>query len=407
MITSFVQEIEMDELKRIGVDSVLIKPITNSKVYDLLVNLLSNDTQYGSQLKEGLQGLMEHQNLNKLANRHILVVEDNEINQEVTVSTLETAGVISTIAENGQVALDLISRNKFDLVLMDVQMPIMDGLEATRRIRESGNPIAIIAMTANVFKEDQDDCLRAGMNDFVSKPIDPMRFFDTIIQWIPETPARANVEKTMEVLIDSSRISTQAYVERLELIEGMDVQRGLGNLQGNAKRLTELLIRLTSDYLEKINTCYSDPNVSVSEVKNCAHALKGASGNLGWTLVHQQTEQIEKRILRGEDIPTMINDIMKLRMMLEKGQAILSEPYAIQSSMSIHNVNTKEIRDALNKTEELLLAFDTSVLELVEKNKDNLNMLSPQMTEKLITAIQSFEFSEAVKYVHDLMTLIP
>jgi len=104
MITSYVQEIEMDELKRIGVDSVLIKPITNSKVYDLLVNLLSNDNRYEVQLKEGLQGRIESQNLTKLNNRHILVVEDNEINQEVTVSTLETAGVISTIAENGQIA---------------------------------------------------------------------------------------------------------------------------------------------------------------------------------------------------------------------------------------------------------------------------------------------------------------
>jgi len=198
------------------------------------------------------------------------------------------------------------------------------------------------------------------MNDFVSKPIDPQRFFDTIIQWIPETAVRVNGEKTMEVLIDSSKISTQAYIERLDRIEGLDVQRGLSNLQGNAKRLTELLIRLTTDYLEKINTCYSDPNVSINDVKNCAHALKGASGNLGWTLVHQQTGLIEKRILRGEDIPTMITDIMKLRTTLENALAILRELYDIQSSVSVHNVNTQEIRDALHKAEELLLAYDTS-----------------------------------------------
>ena len=406
MITSYVQELEMDELKRIGVDSVLIKPITNSKVYDLLVNLLSDDQHYAFSIHPLSQQLHE-QNLHKLSDRHILVVEDNEINQEVTVSTLETAGVISTIAENGQVALDLIEKNDYDLVLMDVQMPIMDGLEATRKIRESGNPISIVAMTANVFKEDQDDCLRAGMNDFVSKPIDPQRFFDTIIKWLPEEPVRQNKLKTMTVMVDNNKISDKSYELRLCEINGLDVQRGLSNLQGNAKKMFELMNRMTLDYLNKINACFADPNVATTEIKHCAHALKGASGNLGWTAVHTQTEVIEKRVQRGEDVSAMFQDILKLKSQLEQALSILEKPFEAIASLSSVNINPKEVRDALTNAEELLLAFDTSGLDVIEANKDALSTLDAELTDKLISAIQSFEFSEAIKIIHRISELIP
>ena len=408
MITSFVQEIEMEELKRIGIDSVLIKPITNSKVYDLLVNILSDDNQH-TQLKKRKDDnqIAEQINLEKLKDRHILVVEDNEINQEVTVSTLETAGVISTIAENGQVAIDQLNKNRYDLVLMDVQMPIMDGLEATRHIREMGNPVSIIAMTANVFKEDQDDCLKAGMNDFVSKPIDPQHFFGTIIKWIPEKPVRADAEKTMDIIVDSSEISREAYLQRLSTIDGLDVQRGLGNLQGNAKKMISLLQRLTEDYLHKINACFAQPNVAAFEVKNCAHSLKGASGNLGWTKVHQQTELIEKRIQRGEDITAMIQDILKLKEILEGANTTLTQPFENKAKLSIHSVSTNEVRTVLLEAEELLVTFDTSVLELLESHKDSLNALDEFCTKQLFTDIQAFDYADALKLVHTLMALIP
>jgi two-component system, sensor histidine kinase and response regulator len=370
------------------------------------VNLLADDKHYALSTHPLTQQPLE-QNLNKLTNRHILVVEDNEINQEVTVNTLETAGVISTIAENGQVALDLISKNDYDLVLMDVQMPIMDGLEATRRIRETGNPISIIAMTANVFKDDQEDCISAGMNDFVSKPIDPQRFFDTITQWLPEKAVRQNQSKTMTIMVDNHKITGDCYVSRLNEIDGLDVPRGLSNLQGNAKKMYELMNRMTSDYLNRINTCFADPTVATTEIKHCAHALKGASGNLGWTQVHAQTEIIEKRIQGGEDVSAMIKDITKLKSQLEQALTVLEKPFEITASLSLVDIDTKQLRDTLNTAEEFLLAFDTSGLDVIDAKKDALNSLDGTLTDQLISAIQSFEFTQAIKIIHSLKELIP
>ena len=301
----------------------------------------------------------------------------------------------------------MIEKNEYDLVLMDVQMPIMDGLEATHRIRESGNPISIIAMTANVFKEDQDDCVRAGMNDFVSKPIDPQRFFDTINKWLPEEPARQNKTKTMTIMVDNNKISDECYVFRLSEIEGLDVQRGLSNLQGNTKKMFELMSRMTADYLSKINTCFADPNVATTEIKHCAHALKGASGNLGWNLVHNQTEVIEKRVQRGEDVSAMFQDILKLKSQLEQALSILEKPFEVKASLSSVNIHPKTIRDALTNAEELLLAFDTTGLDVIEANKDALSSLDETLTDQLISAIQSFEFSEAIKIIHRFSELIP
>jgi two-component system, sensor histidine kinase and response regulator len=405
MITAFIHEIEMEELRRIGVESVLIKPVSNSKLYDLLVNILASDKQYKDTFAQ-LNQENDNLDLYKLIGRHILVVEDNEINQEVTVSNLEAIGIISTIAQNGQEALDLLEKNKYDLILMDVQMPIMDGLEATQRIRESNNPIPIIAMTANVFKEDQEDCMRAGMNDFVSKPIDPYDFLNVILKWLPENPARTNVENTLTFFQDNIDINQEFYLERLGQIEGLDISRGLNNLQNNAKKMMELLVKLTFDYLNKINKCFEEQNVPVQEVKSCAHSLKGASGNLGWTRIYQQAELIERRIQKGEDINTMIQDIFKLKSILESTQSILIQPFESIGKSSIQSITTQEIHKILNNAENLLDSFDTSAIEFIERKKNILVSIDENLTNELIDALRSFEFSSAIKIIKKLRFLI-
>lgn len=170
---------------RAGFDAVLVKPVSYDKLKETLVNtLVSRETQHIlAQLPEGdpfeiLKS--EH------AGTRVLLVEDEPINQEIARMMLEDVGCIVVTANNGQEACEKVPGGNFDLVLMDMQMPLMGGVEATREIRRqiAGQELPIIAMTANAFAEDRANCLEAGMNDFISKPVDPETFYATLLKWV-------------------------------------------------------------------------------------------------------------------------------------------------------------------------------------------------------------------------------
>jgi two-component system sensor histidine kinase/response regulator len=127
-----------------------------------------------------------HIDVSHLRGARVLLVEDNEINQEVALGQLEDAEVEVDVADNGEIAVNMVRSKEYDIVLMDMQMPVMDGLEATRIIRADSrfDQLPIVAMTANAMAEDRDRCLEAGMNDHIAKPIDPDLLFGALISWI-------------------------------------------------------------------------------------------------------------------------------------------------------------------------------------------------------------------------------
>ena len=126
----------------------------------------------------------------------MLLVEDNDINQEVAIGLLEDAAIQVDLAENGEIAVRMARENDYDAVLMDMQMPVMDGIEATRAIRSDPRfqTLPIIAMTANAMSTDREQCLKAGMNDHIGKPIDPDQLFSVLLRWTGRDSARATLE---------------------------------------------------------------------------------------------------------------------------------------------------------------------------------------------------------------------
>jgi len=174
-------------------DAVLLKPVTDTALRDALRQALrSGQGQFVARaatqetgetvLAGGAEAALRECN----AGQRVLLAEDNPINQEVAVELLRAAGLVVETADNGARAVELVASRDYDLVLMDMQMPEIDGLDATRAIRRRvGQGLPIIAMTANAFGEDRDACLAAGMNDHVAKPVDPQRLYETLLRWLP------------------------------------------------------------------------------------------------------------------------------------------------------------------------------------------------------------------------------
>ena len=206
---------------------MLHKPVSRSALFDAIIGLYDQHLAGGVPAKQGRQDSTSH----RFTDVKILLVEDNEINQQVAGEILERAGCTVEIADNGEAALAMVLQNEYDLVLMDIQMPGMDGLETTRRIRASGlarlSTLPIVAMTAHAIKGDEALSLAAGMNGHLTKPIDPKTLFAALAKWLPS-------QEAPEELVQPSG-ALPAVDELLpRKIPGIDLVLGLKRL-GNAQ----------------------------------------------------------------------------------------------------------------------------------------------------------------------------
>src|SRR5437660_761760 len=186
MVTAYGREEVLRQAEQTSFESVLIKPVTPSMLFDSVAQVISADRGTVREVQVGSSEI----DLSPVYGARVLLVEDNEMNREVAIGLLEDAHLFIDQAENGAVAVEQLTRQDYDLVLMDMQMPVMDGITATKAIRS--NPrfasLPIVAMTANAMDRAREQCFAAGMNDHLSKLIDPSKLFDVLLPGFPRAP---------------------------------------------------------------------------------------------------------------------------------------------------------------------------------------------------------------------------
>jgi signal transduction histidine kinase/DNA-binding response OmpR family regulator/HPt (histidine-containing phosphotransfer) domain-containing protein len=303
MVTAYGREDVLKQAEDAAFDNVLIKPITPSMLFDSAVQALS-DSDHGPLHEVVVSPAL---NLDQLRGARILLVEDNEINQEVAMGLLEPAHMSIDLAQNGEIAVRMVGEHDYDLVLMDMQMPVMDGIAATKTIRSNARfrELPIIAMTANAMDADREACQQAGMNDHVSKPIDPDAMFMTVMKWIKPRLSRPLEHLGQKVEADSSQ-----HPPDVPEIDGVDIRDGLKRVGGNS--------RLYRDLLMKFAAKHSDAGLQISDslrigdrntAERIAHTVKGVAGNIGIKPVQFAAEKLEKAIRENDSsIETMLHD---------------------------------------------------------------------------------------------------
>ena len=343
-----------------------------------------------------------------LVSRRILLVEDNETNLQVARELLEQAGLEVVAAANGLEAVALAAKERFDGILMDLQMPVMDGLTATREIRKGSAPpdLPILAMTANAMAADREECLAAGMNDHIAKPIKPAILYETLVRRLrPDVDVNAclNNGKTPEP------VSLEAAGD-LPRLEGVDVQAGLGSVNNDWKLYTKLLYNFHNrhqDIKEEIQTELERGNLSVAQ--RLAHTIKGVAGTIGAKRLSEISSQLESAIKNdGSDrIPNLLDSFAKevarvmaaLDTFIKNEDARRTEEAAGDGKLEIQPpkaLETPRLKKLFQELSDLIDKRDSDVIKLVAEIK---TLLGPSNISdnflKLESQINSFKFEQA------------
>ena len=289
-------------------DAVLIKPITGAALQDVLARVL-RQRGVPLPLPQASPGTHAARVRAEHAGQRILLAEDNPINQEVAGELLHSVGLVVETAVNGKCAVERAAEGRFDLVLMDVQMPEMDGLTATRTIRwKLGHGLPIIAMTANAFGEDRAACLAAGMNDHIGKPVDPEKLFEILLHWLPRRArdvvdgAGGDDARTDPAQDDSMPVDEQGLGDRLGAIDGLDLASGLRNVGGSLPVLADLLRQFVRMYPNGApGLANTDTPEERAQCRKLCHSLRGACATVGARRLSDDLGAFEKALVAQDE----------------------------------------------------------------------------------------------------------
>jgi two-component system sensor histidine kinase/response regulator len=300
MTTAFSRDEVGSLADKASLDGILIKPIGGSSLMNTFMEAFEADVNAAFySIKD-----QDADQIKSIQGASILLVEDNEFNQQVAIEILEGVGLLVTLAQNGRESLEILKSQTFDAVLMDIQMPVMDGYQATMQIREmpEHRNLPVIAMTANAMERDRQNAALAGMSDHIAKPIDVKKLFSTLLTWI--TPGQREIPESLQ-----EKISSDANLKTLEAIEkdsqainnqsindlpGIIFETGLKYMGGDEALYKKFLIKFANRFTGFTkNFSETLEEGDTQKARRMAHNLKGVAGTVGAIFLQEKASALE------------------------------------------------------------------------------------------------------------------
>jgi CheY-like chemotaxis protein len=400
MVTAYGREEASQAAADVNISGFLTKPATHSTLLDALMLAMGHGV--ASETRAGNRQDETHSAIVKLRGARVLLVEDNEINQELALELLSSNGISVEVANDGQEALDLLEKEDFDGVLMDCQMPVMDGYEATHKIREQERfkELPILAMTANAMAGDREKVIDAGMNDHIAKPINVREMFNVMAKWI--TPSEPLVETAVIV-------ADEIPGEEIPELQGINVTAGLATCQGNRKLYRKLLIKFHDNevgFVEQFREAQAsaDPEAAT----RYAHTLKGVAGNIGAKEVQNTAKALElacKENKDAEEIEPLLENVASALSPVLTGLATLEQAETKQP-VQVEALDPEKLKSLLDRLRVLLEDDDTDATEVVEELEELPGIEAHAgALKRLSNAIDEYDFDEALEGLDRLETV--
>ncbi|HGK7312764.1 response regulator [Aeromonas hydrophila] len=399
MVTGYGREEVFRQADTAGFDRVLVKPVCASVLFDTVIGLFG---QQASPLTFKPPQATHHYRFDGL---RILLAEDNELNQQVALELLRAVGADVSIAGNGSIALEMVAQTHYDLILMDMQMPVMDGLAATRLLRERedvGQHTPILAMTANVMAGDRERCLAAGMDDHIAKPIDPDRLYAALQRWA------TSFSREVSSRLTASRASpATALLPQLRAL-GLNAETALQRLMHNWEWYRDLLQRFARQGSQPMESLLAALQANDrEEAHRQAHTLKGIAATLGAGSLQEVSARLESALARGDDAASLL-PLAELGLQQQQQLAAgLLTLLPAPTAPGLPEATPAELAPLLHQLTGLLLEDDAEAFILFQRNQARLAPLLGEAAPAMHDAMTRFRFADALAHLQQVRALRP
>ncbi|QFY88858.2 response regulator [Magnetovirga frankeli] len=420
MITAFGREEVRQAASGLDISGFITKPVTPSSLLDAIMLAVGREVIQESRGMRQQDRMRE--DIERVRGARLLLVEDNEINQELALELLTSNGLQVDVVSDGQAALDILQRESFDGVLMDCQMPVMDGYTATRKLRQQERfaQLPILAMTANAMEGDREKALAAGMNDHIAKPINLSEMFRALAQWVKPRQTDAAAGAPAGTSAGSAVLALPQAAPglpedgKMPELACLDIHEGLMRVQHNQALYLRLLHKAVSHqarFIAEFDSALEQQDWPL--VERLAHSLKGEAGSLGAQDLEQASQGLELeargRSIRADSYNQVKQQLQRLARAvaaLEQGLPHNLQPAKATAPGSLSPEQQQQLDQLLQDLAERVARYHTSALELVEQHQDLLRQagLSGPQAE-LQRALEAYDFDAAARVMKRLQAI--